>query len=500
MDSHALLPVSADTSSWSEYGSGENQQGGEQSGCGGGGGSDEFWYLGRTQCFRANVAYSLFGVKKGQSTDSPCSSSQYINSFFTTGGIESFGDNVGVAYANYGVSTTCTATFSGAEGDQAQGGDRDHNQLYFPDYTSTTLGCSASGQFINATFQGAYCDGNHFLSNAGEFTDLNNDLGSLGCYQVYDSAGNDFASNLLQDSASCSHTEYPTRCPDPYGVKRSRDQKLFKYAQSHYRAVPLIMPIMSTILLIGAVVLYCMANGIRDSAKRRALESATGDSEPLSIYEKFSMSFQRATTDLSHRTRTFTEKLAEYAEAEEEDDIAPEGSYEAPQTEEAVIKLAAESEEPAADGSCQPSTVSRQASASSVKSVQREKDPSVAPSDSAPSVVPSTSAPSVVPSASAPSVVPSASVPSVVPSASIPSVVPSTSAVSGSASVHSPAEPDEADQTEVANAMLAEKGVTPKVDSSVVNEETGKRYKRPRLAKLSKWIRGRFGRKKATKK
>ena len=45
-------------------------------------------------------------------------------------------------------------------------------------------------------------------------------------------------------------------------------------------------------------------------------------------------------------------------------------------------------------------------------------------------------------------------------------------------------------------AMLAEKGITAKADKGLVNEETGKRYKRPRLARLSKWIRGKFGRRK----
>lgn len=403
---------------WSEYGSGEDQSSAGESGCGGDGTTDA-WYLGRTQCFRANVAYSLYGVKKGQSSDSPCSSSQYINSFFTTGGIESFGDNVGVDYTSYGVSTKCNATLNQANEDD----NHQHNQLMYPEFTSTTLGCSASGDFISATFEGAFCGGNHFLSNDGEIADLNTDLQNLGCYQIYDSSTNTFAASLLEFSAACSHTEYPTRCPDPYGVKRSRDQKLFKYAQSHYRAVPLIMPIMSSILLLGTMILFCLANGVRDAAKRQALERESGEAGRRTIYETFSTSFHRAATDISSRTRTFTEKLAAYAEEEDDDVVMSEASYEAPPVED-------------------------EGAASTVKSVG--------------------------------------------------SVV----------STHSekPASPEEVEeqtedaqqteQKEVADAMLAEKGVTPTSDKGLINEETGKRYKRPRLARLSKWIRGKFGRRK----
>jgi len=402
---------------WSEYGNGQNQQGGEGSGCGGDGG-DEFWYLGRTQCFRANVAYSLYGIKTGKSAANPCGSGNYINSFFTTGGIESFGNNVGVDYANYGVSTTCTATYTGNgnnNNNKNQNNNNNNNQLYYPDYTSTTLGCSASGEFITATFQGAYCDGNHFLSNDGAVTNLNSDLESLGCLKIYDSSNagaaqdngngngddgyNDYgvpALNLLSYSSSCSHTEYPTRCPDPHGVKRARDKKLFRYAQAHYRAVPLIMPIMSTILLIGAAMLYCLANGIRDGAKRRAIESATGEALDPTIYEQFSASFNHVATDISQRTRTFSEKLAEYAE-EEDDDIGPENTYEAPGA---------------------------------------EDDP-----------------------------------------------------------VHSAVAKDAA-QAQVANAMLAEKGITPKAAAAQGGGKPTKNYKRPRLAKISKWVRGRVGRSK----
>lgn len=179
--------------------------------------------------------------------------------------------------------------------------------------------------------------------------------------------------------------------------------------------------------------LYCLANGIRDKAKRRAIESTTGEAADPSIYEKFSSSFQRVATDVSQRTRTFTEKLAEYAE-EEDANAENEGTYQAPENE-------------GAEASASGEAVSRAPSAvPSVHSVHSEQPGSVAPS------------------------------------------------VKSMQSMHSEvADADTvASQVQVADAMLAEKGVTPKP----AVEAGGKKYKRPRMAKVSKWIRGRFGRRK----
>ena len=60
-----------------------------------------FWYMGHTQCFKANVAYSLYGVLKsdssaGSSTAATCNKHTYINSFFTTFGPESFTGPLGL--------------------------------------------------------------------------------------------------------------------------------------------------------------------------------------------------------------------------------------------------------------------------------------------------------------------------------------------------------------------------------------------------------------------
>jgi hypothetical protein len=91
-----------------------------------GDGGNEHWYMGCTQCFRANVAYSLYGVKTDKdapSSGSACLSPYYINSFFTTAGIESFGDYVGIDYEDAGASSECDSE----EGDDNDNGYDNNN-------------------------------------------------------------------------------------------------------------------------------------------------------------------------------------------------------------------------------------------------------------------------------------------------------------------------------------------------------------------------------------
>lgn len=420
--------------------------------------------MGSTQCFRANVAYSLYGVKKGSSTSNACSSANYIDSFFTTGGIESFGDYTGINYDYYGASAVCELNGNG-QGNQENGEPEEeqeyamsNGQLYFSDYTSKATACSSDGNFITAHFKGAYCNGNHFQYSYGEIEGLNEELTEFSCFKIYDASGyygsdddaeededeegeeegqsgdekeqNEFdydgaAASLLYYSSSCSHQEYPLTCPDPHGVKQSRDSALLNYAQSHNRAVPLVIPIISTILLLASATLYCLANGIRDSARRRALERKRG--EPvldMTIYEHFSQSFDRTATNLTDRVRTYTERLAAYAEELEEDEVAPivgddsmVGSYVAP-------AAATHEDEMYAD------TFTSAKSENSVKSTKESTN-------------------------------------------------------------LADADPDDASAATatIANAMLSEKGVVSKPKGQ------GKKFKRPRLAKISKWLRSKFSRK-----
>ena len=284
---------------WSEFGyEGDNEN---DNGCGGdgghdGGGSYAYWYMGHTQCFRANVAYSLYGIKASNSRHSTsrkngCATSNYINSFFTFKGIESFADPLGIDYESYGANSACTRgdNPNGDEDENKNNNDNNpsHGQQLYGDFTSYGTGCSGEGEFIIAQFQGAFCDGAHYQATTDALQTLNSNLGSLGCYQVYSSdesnngnnadnenendkdkdkdeedeerkndgkPENSIAHKLLESSTTCNVIEYGTRCPDPFGLKRRRDLKLYKKATRHYaRRVPRAIPIVSTIFCIFAV-------------------------------------------------------------------------------------------------------------------------------------------------------------------------------------------------------------------------------------------------------
>jgi hypothetical protein len=279
--------------SWSEYGSGQEYYQGDDdessNGCGGNQGEvDAYWYMGRTQCFRANIAYSLYGVKKGSNNKGACNQAHYINSFFTTTGIESFGDSIGLDYSTAGASSACSyEQIAGDEydGEQEYNNDDDATNfeyMLYTNYLSYGTGCSSTGEFINATFQGAYCDGYHYVATTDTMNDFNSDLDDLGCLSVYSSSDNiNTASNLLAYSSSCSLIEYPTRCPDPHGIKTKRDMAFYHSALSHQRTVSLPIPICSTIILVISLYMFWRSAVWRNIVrKRQALNRKSTPSSP----------------------------------------------------------------------------------------------------------------------------------------------------------------------------------------------------------------------------
>jgi len=349
---------------WSEYGSGSGENK-DQGNCGGDGG-DEHWYMGRTQCYRPNVAYTLYGVKHGAVVpkEGVCSKKHYINSFFTSYGIESFGDSIGFEYGNYGAETGCEAEEGDDDGNQQNqqnnGGDKDnyvpeHNEQIYAGYTSSGLACSAEGQFVTATFSGAFCEGRHFQSVTGSFTEMNGALDSLGCVMIFNNGttfedeyhaayynGDDegqeddgdiedsMAWTLLTASSACSTTQYPKRCPDPWGAKSRRDSALRNSALAAGRNIPLVMPIMTGLMIFIALFFFKKSNDLKQRLIRKSLEEdpmdqARGtDSSPTGANEialVLSSSFARTITGLSARTRSVKEALIAYAEEQEEEDI-----------------------------------------------------------------------------------------------------------------------------------------------------------------------------------
>ena len=238
-------------------GGGDGGDGGSFLGCGGKDGGDEYWYMGRTACFRAQAAYSLYGIPKGHSGSigSKCRKATYINSFFTALGVEAFATPLGVD-TTYG-NSYCTAHDSGgaaAAYDDDANANGYHNDKYnLAGYTSTGTGCQRK-RFVKDTYTGASCDGNDYVETTDTLDSFNKALDNLGCVQIYDSSSGyvyangdddgdgedhqdednnavDFTAlensvEILKYSITCDVDQYPESCPDPHGLLRSYRAKL----------------------------------------------------------------------------------------------------------------------------------------------------------------------------------------------------------------------------------------------------------------------------------
>lgn len=213
--------------------------------------------MGKTQCFKANVAFSLYGVLKGSnsgmSRGSYCHSGSYINSFFTTFGVESFAGPLGL-----GVDTAnsyCTNEEGDGDGDQDWQdavADDDYlddgfNYYNYHTYSSYGTGCSADGKFVTDSYNGAFCHGSNYKETLNTLDSFNEAMETLECSQIY-SASNDNnndnqnrrraeenegynfeemnAIQILSFSKSCSLSQYPQDCPDPYGKKKKWSAKI----------------------------------------------------------------------------------------------------------------------------------------------------------------------------------------------------------------------------------------------------------------------------------
>ena len=219
--------------------------------------NEAYWYLRRTMCFRANVAYTLYGTLKGDS-DKGCHKDRYIKSFFTEWGPESFAQPLGLDTSKANSKCNAFDHQRWLEGDQIYGDDAKYSfqdddewksQYEFPGYSdnkmSYTTGCSESGKFVLQSYQGSYCDGNSVLGQLDSLEDFNEEIEALGCTQIYNAEEGNNANNqqpqenrnedeedlsfdepisIVINSQACLLDQYPTECPDPHG-------KLKKYTQ-----------------------------------------------------------------------------------------------------------------------------------------------------------------------------------------------------------------------------------------------------------------------------
>jgi hypothetical protein len=320
-------------SSWSEYGNGADDS---DNGCAGDG-NEEHWYMGRTQCYRANVAYTLYGIPKGESEPThACKAKYFINSFFTTQGIEYFSASAELDIG--AASSYCAVQESDDDGDNNQdngdgGQSYEHNEVLYPNAQSYTTTCSTSGTFVQSMFQGAYCSGPH-TKVLNSLDRLNRELEYLDCVEVYSANGeqdvwdfgyydddgtndgddgyydqgnqgdqdqnegnNDARERRMEDegadegadnggiysllaySEACSTLEYPLACPDPWGAKKILDYNPMSSNESSWQQISLIDWLALSIFLVAllALMLSCCCYGEKTKRRRWRRKARDGN-------------------------------------------------------------------------------------------------------------------------------------------------------------------------------------------------------------------------------
>ena len=366
------LIFSSTENRYSAYGTGQDDDEGKDIGCGGDGGESDQWYLGKTQCFRANSAFSLYGVLKDSSAEtkdgSMCHKGTFINSFFTTLGVEVITSAFGIEVAadddngNY-PSSYCTSVGDDNAGDDNAGDDNagddnagddnagDDNAddangeeekrdgwVDYSSYTSYGTGCKKK-QFVLDQYNGAFCNGHNVSTTLDTFDSFNSNLESMGCTQIFYGNGNmndgrkmrkleeNDVPGILYYSRACSPLLYPEECPDPYGLVKQYERKLNRALQTKtpthtvYSATGRAMSAFSWIFLIAGLVLAFLSYHVyKNTSERSMKQTDTDEDEDLTQPAIFVKQISKA---ISETSRSVRDAIQDYAEAEEEDVPSP---------------------------------------------------------------------------------------------------------------------------------------------------------------------------------
>lgn len=280
---------------WSPFG-----DEGEENPCGVAEAEDEaYWYLGFTECFRANVAYSLYGVLKGEE-DQGCNKHTFINSFLTTQGVEAFTQSVqaaGVVFTDDNSNTNNNGDDDENENEvdsEYPGGvtsqcfyeedDDDANQEF-----SNGLGCSGKS-FVQKAYKGTYCKDQSDIKVTDQLSSFNSEIQKTVCVQIYSrEAANNNNNNENQDdwdsldvlykSRACDVRQFPKQCPDPYGKLRSYARASARATEkSNHPLRQMVKTAFSWIFLsvglafLGASFFIFLVNKRRNSAREKVIK------------------------------------------------------------------------------------------------------------------------------------------------------------------------------------------------------------------------------------
>lgn len=285
---YSKLYVSYENCAWSTYETAD----GAGNACGVAAGDATYWYMGLTECLRANVAYSLYGVETGKE-DKGCTKATYINSFFSTTGVQSFTQyltDAGVTFsaASDGsqISSDC-AVVQNANGDDANNNAVNYNannvKVNAQD-TSYGVGCAATGtDFVSKKYGGAYCDERSALQVTDSMKTFNNEIGAVQCMAIYDVSADGSAvdaTGLLQYSSACDVRVFPDACPDPYGMLKSVASANAKALSSAARPGREIVKTVFTWFFLCLGVILMFGSALAYHRKQQALKAAQDAKTP----------------------------------------------------------------------------------------------------------------------------------------------------------------------------------------------------------------------------
>lgn len=273
--------------SWSEYDDGSGNA------CGYEAGDDESsWYRALSECNRANAAYSLYGILKGE-RDTGCNKHTYINSFFTKTGVETFmtymeyagesfsdGNAGGDDGGNDGFSSECTA---------------EQNDDAYARSSSSAVACM-DGRYVEKEFSGQYCKetGSSFVTD--ELSTFNSEMNQISCKAIYTGGQNnnegESALDLLLYSETCDIREYPNTCPDPYKKLVSYSNKLEDSTEFvHSSKKEKLRSVVSWMLLIIGVLLIISAL-MSMNKSTKTTEDLAAQRKP-NLWQRIKMAFGR---------------------------------------------------------------------------------------------------------------------------------------------------------------------------------------------------------------
>ena len=221
--------------------------------------------MGYTECFRANAAYALYGILKNEE-DKGCTRNTFINSFFTTMGVEDLTEAIQTAGFSFN-SASSSSNNEDNEDDNYVDNISSECQSDDDEDSSYGLACSAKNNFVYKNFGGAYCDNRRAKSVSDNLVIFNSDLNNIDCFPIYDSSSSgqedndgDNGLDLLTYSTACDVSEYPRQCPDPHGKLRLYSSALGRSsAKTSHPRREMVKKVVSWILLIIGIFLILAA-------------------------------------------------------------------------------------------------------------------------------------------------------------------------------------------------------------------------------------------------